>query len=157
MALPPSASMTLAPFASMQSASPTLPPYPPQSPQPPPHELALDHSAEYVFDSFIDALYYRYSLLCSLESITTPDPTWDFASIRQYILDNQSPLLAIDEVQRTSVTIFFISLWMVSDSQPCQIFLIHPRIHFPITQGIFPSFPFFLIMRGTFSYLLMSH
>ena len=109
-ALPPSASMTLAPFASMRSPSPTLPPYPPQSPQPPPHELALDHSADYVFDSFIDALYYRYGLLCSPESITTPNPAWDFASVRRYVLDNQSPLLAIDEVQRTSVTTFFHQL-----------------------------------------------
>ena len=97
----------LTPFASMRSASPTLPLYPPQSPQPPPHELALDHSAEYVFDSFIDALYYRYGLLCSPESITTPDPAWDFESVHRYILDNQSPLLAIDEVQCTSDVAFF--------------------------------------------------
>ena len=98
----------LAPFASMRSASPTFPPYlAPQSPRPPLHELALDHSAEYVFDSFIDALYYWYSLLCSPESITTPDPAWDFESVHQYVLDNQSPLLAIDEVQHTSVVTFF--------------------------------------------------
>ena len=156
-ALPSSTSMTLAPFASMRLASPTLPLYPPQSPQPPPHELALDHSAEYVFDSFIDTLYYQYSLLCSLESIMTLNPTWDFASVCQYVLDNQSPLLAIDEVQPTSVTTFFISLRMVLDSQLYQTFMIRSQIHFPIMQGIFPLFPCFSIMKGTSSYLLMSH
>src|SRR5438128_4876247 len=53
--------------------------------------------------------------------------------------------------------LFFIVLRMVPDSQPCRTFLIRPRIHFPITQRIFPSFLFFSIVRGTSSYLLMSH
>ena len=96
-----------APFESMQSASPVLPLYPPLSPQPPLHELALDHSADYVFDSFINTLYYRYGILCSLKNITTPNPVWDFESVRRYVLDNQSPLLAINEVQCASVVAFF--------------------------------------------------
>ena len=96
-----------APFEFMQSASPVLPPYLPLSPQPPLHELVLDRSADYVFDSFVDTLYYWYSILCSLENITTPNPVWDFESVHQYILNNQSPLLAINEVQCASVVAFF--------------------------------------------------
>ena len=106
-------STTLAAFERIeptQSVSPVLPPYPPLSPRPPPHELAVDRSADYVFGSFVDTLYYRYGFLSSSEDITTPDPAWEFASVRQYVLDNQSPLLAMDEIQCKSVVAFFYHL-----------------------------------------------
>src|SRR5438128_12429458 len=39
--------------------------------------------------------------------------------------------------------LFFIILWMVPDSQPCQTFLMCPQIHFLIMQRLFPLFLFF--------------
>ena len=151
-ALAPFTSTALILFASMRSASPTLPPYPPQSPQPPSHEVALDHSAEYVFDFFIDALYYQYGLLCSLESIMTSNPTWDFESVCRCVLDNQSPLLAIDEVQCTSVIPFFhrlvdgarfSALSDLSDSSS-NPFSDH-TVNFPIVPVLLDSERYFLL------------
>ena len=119
MALPPFDFTTFAPFQSMQLTSPVLPLYPPLSPQPPLHELVSDCSADYVFDSFFDTLYYQYGILCSPKIIMPPNPAWDFKSVCWYILDNHSPLLAIGKVQCTSVVAFFnlsdLSLNPVSD------------------------------------------
>ena len=85
-------------FEPSEMASSVLPPYPPVSTAPL-HELASDHSVDYVFDSFIDTLYHQYDVLCSSGNIMSPNcAVCDFESIHQYVFNKQLPLLAVNDV-----------------------------------------------------------
>ena len=121
--------------------------------RPPLHELASHHSADYMFDSFIDTLYHQYGVLCSSGNTMSPNcAAWDFQSVHQYVLDKQSPLLAVDDIQYTSVVAFFYLLASVakfavlsdlSDSSPNLIS--DHAANFPITLVLLNGDWYFLL------------